>query len=213
MTWTLLVTSHGRWDYLEQTLRTAQANIGSEFFDRKVITLDGCPRPKRLPDEWATVHLNPRQGLASAVGAGWAVMRPGSWVFHLEEDFLVDVDADTLRAMAEVLRRTPRVANMVLVRQPWNEQEKAAGGVLESFVGDLDPHDWWVEHRRLFSLNPCVYRAELCESGWSKGNEAGMTERLVGEGRSFGYWGAVGDAPLCTHIGVEGGMGSPGWKL
>lgn len=217
---TLVVTSHGRWEYLERALDSL-ATVGP--FDRAILSFDGCslnddltlwPRiTNRLGMVEGDTHLlskyDKRQGLTANLAQAWgALTTDDEWVFHVEEDFIVR-DAP-LTEMAATLDAFPQVANMVLVRQPWNAQEQRFGSVLPTIPG-LEDRGGWLEHRTGFWLNPFVAHASLLRS-LCPGVERKLTDQCLSRGLSFGYWGGRNDEPRCEHIGAEGGMGSPGWK-
>ena len=215
MIWTLLVLGHGRWDYLARTLNALEASVGVGFFDRRIMSLDVEIAPEIAPGgvSWEILTTGGRKGLTANVRQGWDALGSSEWVFHLEEDFLVH-DAP-LNQMAAVLQSHPLVSQMVLERQPVNASEWANGGLLgadniPTFEQWGNPDAWWREQRHLFSFNPCVYHSSIATKA---GTETHVTQRLSAEGWSFGVWGAQHDAPRCEHIGVVGGMGSPGWRV
>lgn len=212
MKWTLLVMGHGRWPYHQRAIEALDAVIGLDFFDRLVLSLDGGCEP--LPpwaDEagrWEDYQLPSRQGLTANLAQAWgALTTEDEWVFHLEDDFVLH-DAP-LDEMAATLDAFPFVANMVLVRQPWNQVERRFGSVLPTIPGLVD-RGGWQEHRRGFWLNPMVAHASLLRS-LCPGVEQKLTDQCLARGLSFGYWGGRDDVPRCEHIGAEGGMGSSGW--
>ena len=218
MTWTLLGLDHGRWEYVERSLAALDETIGLDFFDRRVFAYDGGHLPSQFPLAIRR-HFDDlcfdgqRKGLAANIQRGWDVLGSDEWVFHLELDFVVH-DAP-LVPMAAVLQSHPSVAQMVLERQPLNASEVANGGLLGAenipeFQQWGNPGSPWREQRHLFSFNPCVYHSSLASTA---GTETDITHRLLAEGRTFGFWGSQGDAPRCEHIGVEGGMGSAGWRV
>lgn len=214
MSWTLLVMSHGRWDYLGRSLLALDQLIGLDWFDRRILSLDVDLAPQDGPGgvSWEVLATGGRHGLTANVQQGWDALGPDEWVFHLEEDFVVH--AAPLVAMAATLQQHPLVSQMVLERQPVNPSEFANGGLLG---GDNIPTwtehggpkgPFWRQQRHLFSFNPCVYHSSVATVG---GTETVVTERLRAEARTFGFWGAQGDPPRCEHIGVQGGMDSTGW--
>lgn len=211
MKWTLLVTGHGRWPYLSRALDGLHDAVGLGFFDRSILSLDGGSGP--VPDgmRWPfgeVYRLPERRGLTANLAQGWSVLNPGEWVFHLEEDFVVS-EAPLLE-MADAMMLAPRVANMVLVRQPWGAHEIAAGSVLAAQPYELTDREGWLEHLGGFWLNPCVYRSDTALA-LTAGVESFLSEQCRAYGWSFGYWGSVDDDPRCWHIGTDGGMGTPGW--
>ncbi len=213
---TLVVTSHGRWEYLQQTFMALESVVGpwSDRFDRCILAYDGDPNrwePQSFANGWMMelVATGSRQGLTANLAQAWgALTTEDEWVFHVEEDFIVR-DAP-LDEMAATLDAFPFVANMVLVRQPWNQVEQRFGSVLPTITGLVD-RGGWQEHRRGFWLNPMVAHASLLRS-LQPGVETSLTKQCLARGLSFGYWGGRDDEPRCEHIGSSGGMGSPGWK-
>ena len=203
MRFTLVVTSHGRWEYLRRSV----VSIDLGFFDRVIMSIDGPGADVPwLPGE--VICTGSRQGLTANLTQAWgALTSEDEWVFHVEEDFLIR-DAP-LDEMAATLDAFPFVANMVLVRQPWNQVERRFGSVLPTIPGLVD-RGGWQEHRRGFWLNPMVAHASLLRS-LQPGVEQKLTDQCLARGLSFGYWGGRDDEPRCEHIGAEGGMGSAGW--
>jgi hypothetical protein len=116
--------------------------------------------------------------------------------------------------MARLLDRYVHLAQVCLVRQPWNDEERTAGGIIAANPDDFTDRDdpgigQWVEHRRCFSTNPCLYRRSLLRVGWPKGShsEGVFTHQLLERGWSFAYWGERGSQQV-THIGdVRTGVG------
>ena len=213
MSWTLVVTSHGRWPYLWRMMETA---LTPDTFDRAVLSFDGVDLKRNtiahnyLKAKGVEVLTTgpERQGLTANLTQAWgALTSEDEWVFHVEEDFLIR-DAP-LTEMAATLDAFPFVANMVLVRQPWNQVERRFGSVLPTIPGLVD-RGGWQEHRRGFWLNPMVAHASLLRS-LQPGVEQKLTDQCLARGLSFGYWGGRDDEPRCEHIGAEGGMNSPGW--
>lgn len=213
MTWTLVVMGHGRWEYLERSMRSLDDAIDLQFFDHVIFSVDGgCKwRHQAWGLSTAEYHQLPsRQGLTANLAQAWGALTPDDeWVFHLEEDFVVH-DAP-LKEMADTLDAFRNVANMVLVRQPWNAEEIRCGSVLRCQKWPLEDRGGWLEHRNGFWLNPFVAHASLLRT-LRPGVEQELTNQCLRRGLSFGYWGDVNDPPRCEHIGVEQGMGSPGWK-
>lgn len=156
-----------------------------------------------------------RLGMAGAVRAAWSWALTGGadYLFHCEEDFRFH-QAVPLDAMSKILEANPQLAQVVLKRQPWSDEEKRAGGQIEvapddytdRAVGDLR----WTEHRRLFSLNPSLIPRHVLELGWPDGNEAGFTALCHAMGFSFAYFGHRSDPPRCEHVGHQRGAG---WRL
>ncbi len=214
----LLVITNGRDDCLDRTI-DATRNLDGPITECRIWDDTGDPDHAamlRRAYPAFTVHQHPDgpQGFGGAIRGAWQVLATQSmtpFVFHLEDDFVIREPVD-LQAMADVLTWRREVAQMALLRQPWNEAERAAGGIFETW----DPGDavqqstlghWWIEHRRYFTTNPSLYRRALLHehNGWPIGpdSEGRFGIGLAHAGRTFGYWGSLGDAPRVEHIGTE----------
>jgi glycosyltransferase involved in cell wall biosynthesis len=172
-----------------------------ESFDAKVWGADG---PRHLVDD----HDH-RLGLAGAVQAGWtwALLTGCDYLFAVEEDFRF-TNPLNLVEMVKILGAVPYLAQLVLKRQPWSAEEIAAGGQIEVAPDDYTDCDGYVEHTRLFSLNPSLIRREVLELGG--GLEVDITQRCLDAGYSFAYFGGRHDPPRCEHVGSVRGSG---WRL
>ncbi len=156
-------------------------------------------------------------GMAGAVQAGFAFALEAGWAYTLwvEEDFRFNGPAP-LTEMQCVLAQRPRLAQIVLKRQAWSPQERAAGGIMEMHPDDYI--QWhagpalcdFVEHSRIFSLNPCLIPRRVLELGWPADNEAGFTQRCLDAGYRFAFYGTKAHPPLVTHIGD---VRAAGWRL
>jgi hypothetical protein len=162
-------------------------------------------------------------GLAGAARAAWEYARAAGWDFllHWEEDFR-PVGPVPVQSMADALCRWPFLTQVVLKRQPWNDDEIRAGGIIEQHpwlyselstcddgcgYGDLSV----TMHRRIFSLNPCLIPRDVLGVGWPDGNEAEQTKRLCRDPRNaFAFFGKAADAPRVEHVGSVRGAG---WRL
>lgn len=211
----LVVVTDGRGEYLEQCL----ASLDLEQFDlRAVVDDSGDPDyGVWLDGMFSTdlaVHHERRCGLATAVRSAWraALDLDADFVFHVEEDFTFGpLD---LPAMVNVLTRRPHLAQLVLKRQAWSEEEIAAGGQIE-----CDPDAYfqvssslgtWVEHRRLFSFNPSLIPRSVFGREWGPILEADVSAEVFADPEAHcAYWGARSDPPRCTHIGE---FRSPGYR-
>ena len=216
MTVCLLVITDGRAGYHERTMASA-ADMLPDVSHR--VMVNDCADPawcEHLDDTWGDdfdiLHPTRRRGFAGAIQAGWDRLRAttsAEWVFHLEADFTFNEPVD-IASMAAVLERHPHLVQMALRRQPWNDAERAAGGIVEQHPGDYTDHLWdehrWLEHRRFFTTNPSLYRASLCDDGWPQvpHSEGIFTHQLLTDPAvTFGFWGARSDPPKVHHIGDE----------
>jgi hypothetical protein len=192
----LMLISDGREEYLRQTMDSAFTML--PHFDHLVHVDDSA---HALGFDGAA-----REGIRRALDTGC------DYVFWLEQDFTFRRYVD-LAAMVKVLERFPYLAQMALLRQPWNDAEKAAGGVIEQHPASYTRVDWegrvWREHNRFVTTNPSLWPRWVLERGWPIGSES--------EGR-FGvelfasdpmlrsaFW---GDTVWVDHIGdVREGVG------
>ena len=190
----LLLIDDLREDYLARCLESIGQFVGHDFA-ANVTILD--------PDH--------ELGFAGSVQEGWRqVLETGcEWVFHVEGDFVFNEPVEIERMIA-VLRRHPHLTQMSLLRQPWNEAEKAAGGIVQQWPEDFhevsESGDVWTETRRwVFTTNPSVYSVEVCKRGFPDPPEA--EGRFGGEWlkeepwRKSAFWGPKFGAPKVTHIG------------
>lgn len=149
---------------------------------------------------------------SGAVNAAWSqIDNDVDFVFHMEEDFVLTAPVD-IDAMCDVLDAEPRLAHLVLKRQPWNSDEIAAGGIIEQWPHDVTDRTTlghrWVEHTKFFSLNPCLVPRRVFAGGFPEGSEPAMTDLLMGRGFYFGYWGGREEPPKVAHIGAVRSAGS-----
>lgn len=172
-----------------------------DSFEAKVWGADG---PRHLVDD-----RHHRLGLAGVVQTAWtwALGTGCDYLFHIEEDFRFTNPLNLLE-MAKILDAVPHLAQLVLKRQPWSDEEKRAGGQIEVAPSEFVDCDGYVEHTRLFSLNPTLIRREVLELGG--GLEADITQRCLDAGYSFAYFGKRDDPPRCEHVGQIRGSG---WHL
>lgn len=226
----VLVMTDGRDDLLDRTIQSAQWNLGGPIVRWMIHddTGDGDHREalrRRYPHVELISASNRRAGFGGSIRWAWTVLSLQAeaaevdFVFHLEDDFVFRQPVD-LRAMAEVLTASPHLAQMALRRQPWNDAERAAGGIVEQHPGSYveisggDDGRAWLEHRRFFTTNPSLYRAELCAVGWPAGAqsegrfglgllERGLPWRVPGPDVRFGFWGARDSGEWVEHIGHQ----------
>jgi hypothetical protein len=215
----LVVITDGRTEYFDAMLASLRESL-PWLADSRAICVDDSGSPvyaewldRKVPRTWSVIHHPERRGLAAAVQSGWRATT-ADYVFHLEEDFLLS-DRVSLMGMMHLLRDVPCLTQVTCKRQPWNESEIAAGGIMEqdrgNYIEKRSLFHTWTEHRDLFSLNPSLIPRRIIRMGWPASNEAGMTERVNAASWSRqAYWGGKMDPPIVTHIGRRR---SPGWTL
>jgi hypothetical protein len=219
----LLVMTDGRDAYLDRSLASASEMLdgittrwmhddtGDDAYRRQLA--------RRYP-QYQQLGRGPRRGFGGAIQWAWANLAAAAadtFVFHLEADFLFRTPLD-LRVWCQLLTERPYLAQMATRRQAWNPDEIAAGGVIEQHPNDYVDHrdhagQQWLEHRRFFTTNPCLYRRSLCFTGWPdvKHSEgifghrllAGGTPETTAEEVRFGFWGTRTDRPAVEHIGHD----------
>ncbi len=215
----LLVITDGRQDLIDQTIASAEENLRGATWNRWIYDDSGDPANRawlvdRFPDFRVFWHPAGRQGFGGAIRYAWEWLRAhgsGTYIFHLEDDFTfrrpVPVDV-----MAKVLDRNPKLAQLALRRQPWNDEERDAGGIVEAHPQDFGERtEWidfaavdWLAHRRFFTTNPCLYRFDLIVAHeWPEGehSEGRFGISLLGAGMIFGYFGKRSSGEWVEHHG------------
>lgn len=209
----LLVITDGRRDCIEQTIASANDNLKGPITKRVIVNDSGDEGDRlrlmeRFP-EFEVIHHQTRLGFAGSINTAWAHLRGASerFVFHLEDDFTFNREIPLL-SLAQILDREPGLIQLALRRQPWNEAEKAAGGVVEqhpdAYTERLSDDGEWLEQRLFFTTNPSLYRLSLCSVGWPTGTdtEGHFSHQLLADPAiRFGYWGARSSGEWVTHIG------------
>lgn len=220
----LMVITCGRAEYLRQTMRSAEQHLKGNITKRFIVndTLDigmGAAFNDWLQDTYSGTHtiVGPtygpngqrKMGFSGAIQVGWETIRAYApdceYIFHLEEDFLFNEDI-YLDEMAKVLDADPQLAQLALLRQPWNEEEKEAGGIIQLRPDTYEECVLYVKHRNFFTTNPCLYRKSLTDIGWPQRqySEGHFSIMLREAGYYFGFWQeSKFDEPKVTHIGVE----------
>jgi len=226
---TLLVMTDGRRDCITRTLASF-AEMVTGPVTRRIIHDDsadhgyGAWLSTTYPG-YEVVSSGRRRGFGGAIAFAWRYLTAGSpddadldrMVFHLEDDFVFRRSVE-LADLAAVLDTRPGLAQLALRRQPWNEAERAAGGIVEQNPQAYEEHaDFdgrvWLEHRQFFTTNPSLYRSSLCERGWPDGRESeghfglgllatGTPEAAPADVR-FGFWGSRDSGEWVEHIGAQ----------
>jgi hypothetical protein len=214
----LAVTTDGRRECLERTIASAREQLHGLDGPHLIFDDSGDRDYQRWLREtyqrqgFTVAYGRERVGQGEALARMWKHLagseyRNHPWVFHLEDDFLFNRPVD-LEQLREVLEEHPHLAQMALLRQPWFPGEVRAGGIIER-----DPDEYtqvsegelkWLEHRMWFTLNPCLYRRELCELERPIGHshEWHFSRRLCEDPDvRFGLWGD--GTPWVTHIGEK----------
>lgn len=219
----LLVITDGRSAYLAECVASARKHLCGPITETWMYDDTGDAQYREVLaqtyPEFTHINAGPRQGFGGAIRYAWetlARLSAADHVFHVEQDFTFNRDVD-LAAMAEALDDQPHLAQIALRRQPWNDAERAAGGIVEqhpaSYVDSGDGAHEWLEHRLFYTTNPSLIRRSLIARGWpdvprSEGEysqyllRTGTPEATPEEVR-FAYWGRRGDGPWVEHIGHQ----------
>lgn len=213
----LLVMTDGRRDCIERAIPSALERLHGRFTEFVIHDDSGDD----AYHEWLTatfpqfqIVMTPgRSGFGGAIRSAWshlAAHTEAHFIFHLEDDFIFNEDIDVV-AMARLLTFERTLMQVALKRQPWNDIEIAAGGIVECAPEDYmqvtNGDIWWTAHRRFFTTNPNLYRASLVHEHWPEGenSEGHFTHQLLARrrGHPFAFWGRKFDPPKVTHIGNQ----------
>lgn len=212
----LLVLTDGRKDCLLRTVGSFNEMVSGRITRRVMHDDSGDPDYRvwlneTFAPDFEIIGPRRRSGFGEAIARSWrhVAESPERFVLHLEDDFTFNRPVD-LTDLADVIDRHPHLVQLALRRQPWNPEERAAGGIVEQHPDDYadcsaNGHSW-LEHRRFFTTNPSLYRRSLCAVGWPlvEHSEGHFTHRLLADPRvRFGFWGARDSGEWCHHIGVE----------
>jgi len=212
----VVVMTDGR-SYIQQSIESLDAELLGPI-SRKVIHDDSGDElhrgwlAERFPT-WEIITTPGRSGFGGAYRSAWewvAANVSERFVFSTEDDFTFNRPVD-LEELAGVLDSQPNLVQLALRRQPWNDAERAAGGIVEQHpeayadVWDACGHAW-LEHRLFFTTNPSLIRTGLCAAGWPDvpQSEGIFSHRLLCDSSArFGFWGARDSGEWVTHIGAE----------
>lgn len=206
---TLVVMTHGRLNYLEQTIESINNNLVGRV-DRRIIYSDS-------PDDGFNNKINNfgyevivnsgEHGFGNAIRNMWANVTD-DYIVHWEDDFTLNEKVNT-DILAWVLRTSPELAQVALKRQPWNEEEHAAGGIVE-----CDPDSYReikrcgytiTQHDKFFTTNPCMYSKDTQALGWPEGehSEGMFTFKMRDNELYSSFFGRKYSTPLVHHIGYD----------
>lgn len=167
----------------------------------------------KVPPADHVVEIDDRDhnlGFAGAIREGWrqVLETDAQFVWHHELDFTYNQPVP-VAAMIDVLDAHPHLTQLALLRQPWNDEEKAAGSIYNLIRDWLHPATdgmhHWLEHQRPNTTNPSLWPRWVIERGWptcqhSEGIFGGDLLKSDPALRSA-YWGQGEE--LCVHIGDE----------
>jgi hypothetical protein len=222
MTVALLVMTDGRRDCIARTVPEFLDKFDRPDLLSELLIHDDSGDPdygRWLAEEFGPrgfviMHAPGRSGFGGAIRSAWQYLRDYSrarFVFHLEDDF-VPRRTVPLAEMVAVLEDEPELVQLALRRQPWNEHERAAGGIVEqhpdAYSDEIDGAGHrWLEHRLFFTTNPGLYRIELLEEEWPRGpqSEGRFSHDLLrgDDRRRFGFYGSRDSGEWVEHIGAQ----------
>lgn len=217
MSVTLLVMTDGRLDCLSRSVTTLARLHGP--VTRRVLHDDTGDDDYRallrnqFPD-WEVIGTPRRSGFGKAYrnAYDWLLTYDtNQWVWSTEDDFRVTRDVD-LAAIQRVMLGHTNLTQMALRRQPWNDTEKAAGGIVESRPGaytDCSDQDGnhWLEHRLFHTTNPSMVPRRVLEAHpWPTvpHSEGVFSACLFADPHArAGFWGTRASGEWVDHIGNE----------
>lgn len=223
MTVALCIFTDGRQPLISRTIPSALQSLDGLISEYWIFDDSADPDYQawltRTFSEFSLVADSERLGFGGNIRRAWEILSwscDADYIFHLEDDFTFNRPLN-LQALIRTLDRNPHLIQLALRRQSWNEDERAAGGVVEqhpdAYQDCFDDSAEWLEHRLFFTTNPSLYRRPLCAEGWPNvpQSEGIFTHQLLNAGIPnivpsrirFGYWGSRSSQPWVTHIGTE----------
>lgn len=205
----------GRRQYIEDTVTSVDRFVNtSVYFDQGYVIDDsGDPEFAAWLDETfpylAGIHHPERLGLGGCFKSMLETFIASGcdYVFAVEDDTPLIGDID-LTDMAAVLQPRSNLAQLMLMRPPFNTEEVAVGGVYamspDDYTERSDNVHTWVEHERHFGFQPFLATRDVARYVLDNATnflELGVTEPLKAAAFKFGYWGGLSDPPLCSHAG------------
>gem|GEM_PF-550940 len=207
-----VLTCPGR-DTLSKTIASLEEKLVGSI-GRRIICVDAEKADFEPFPGWETIPMGPPEGYVRATRSCWAhEMTSGQpWVLHVEDDVVLNETID-LREMQQVMDAHSDLAQLSLKRQPWYEEELAAGDMLKwRPEGTYSERDGHVAHRAFWtSTLSLMRRSFLAEHEWptTPGSEKRFGRQLFRTpGIYSGMLGRLDDAPRMTHIGeTQAGYG------
>ena len=216
------IIDNKRPDCLEATISSLEDNLVYDFFKRVIIDDSGDREYSRyLEEEYSgkyEIYSHPQNmGLSGSIKTLWniATLHDIDYVWHQEGDFIFN-EKINVNILKSKLNNKKTLAQIALKRQPINNQEISVGGFMyqdpSSYELYIDDNIKWLEHRKLFTLNPCLYPRWVFNLGWQVGwGEREFSDLLFSDPNvRCAYLGDIDDPPLVDHIGHYRG---DGWYL
>lgn len=211
---TVMVITDGRGDCLHKTMASLKATWPESVpYHKKLLVCDSLNEGYRrelaeMYPDFKLLTADHKLGFHGAIQLGWDNLGESTWVFHLEDDFdLTPVGTLPIKEMKDVLCNSYPLAQVALKRQPWNSEEKKAGGIIEMWPDlyeELQIANQTVSvHDNFFTTNPSLYHHHIAKRGWPQvsRSEEVFTNELRADGLRFAFWGKKFDPPRVEHIG------------
>jgi len=221
----IVIIGDGRDEYLTQCVDSLY-QLQGDISERWMYDDSGDENYRQTLRErhpnWTHINAGGRQGCAGAFQSVWKQIAENTnakFVFLIEQDFrfIRPIPFDSMMAL---LDERPYLAQVALLRQPWNSEEKRAGGIVEwhpEWYVDMEDNTGrkWLEHRN-FTTNPCLFRRSLLDIPWPDHTPDAYSEGIfshrihttgtpetAGENVRCAYWGARGSGTWVEHIGYN----------
>lgn len=215
MKFCVIIINDGRNDYLAETLKSFKENVvfpeGSEVCK---ILIDDWPYDrdektiKKLAKKYGIDKLvfNPENiGVNRTVRKVWSLVPEDvDYIWHQENDFtfLEKVNIQELMTVLE----NPIIVQCAIVRQPWFEDEKQAGSLMNTRSGRFKQANAAgvdvVLHKDHFTFNPSLYKRNWLVDLEPFG-EYELKNYLIARNPAlwFAYYGKKEDNHRVLHIG------------
>lgn len=204
---TVIVMTDGRMEYMRKTI-AGLTQLDGPINSWIIHDDSGSPVYREwmqyeFPD-YEIFSTPGRSGFAGAYHSAWKLLRQRNpeWVFSTEDDFVMDKRVPLLDMMVPL--KDPRVVQMALLRQPWNDKERECGGVIQCNPESYINHGDWLSHRNFFTTNPSLMHGSMMQKyEWPlvDHSEGIFSHQLFnGTENVSGYWKGT---QWCTHIGHE----------
>lgn len=213
----MTVLTDGRKEYLSKTLPTWIEAYG-EIIPHKIIIDDSGSTGYRhwltetFPDFLVVAVGKDRCGYTEAMRKVFEVVRAYDQPYnlHVEDDFVLH-KPPILSDVVSILDTFPSLSQMSFMRQPWYENERRYGGVVEALEADgvkvfhqkFTNGKYWVKHNAFWTANPSVFPQWLAHRTWPEPpwSEMHFSKGLKRDKKIFGIWGNRNDWVCVEHIG------------
>jgi hypothetical protein len=207
------IIDNKRPDFLDATIASLEENLVYNFFKKVIIDDSGDAEyskylENKYSDKYDIFSHTVNMGLSGSIRSLWYIANVYNvdYVWHQEGDFTFNqnIDIDSIKS---ILKDKKTLSQIALKRQPVNGEEAAIGGFMQRDRSSYEPYGKnsirWIEHRNLFTLNPCLYPKWVVDLGWQAGwGEREFSDLLFSDQYTkCAYLGDIDDEPLISHIG------------